>query len=124
MDEPIASDPWWSKDEPINVDAYDGFVLIDGTHYRDMLSAILGGVLELCSCGRPREVATMVMELLERVQADGPHQWSAAEEFALHVLDARGLIEHGVSVNYSWLTKRGESALALLRSELMGGGDQ
>lgn len=122
MDEPIAFEPWRSKDGPIEVDAYDGFVLIDGTHYGDMLSAILVGVLGLCGCGRPREVAAMVMGLLERVQEKGPYRWSVAEEFALHVLDDRGLLEHGVSVHCPWLTKRGESALALLRAELLGGG--
>lgn len=76
--------------------------------------------LGFCSCGSDEkwEIVKLILERADKKASmydeasDASSRWV---EFAAHVLDGRGLLEHGMSIGRSWLTNDGEELLAFLR---------
>lgn len=83
----------------------------------------------LCGCGTPREVLTIVLEVLEwagkekrtwpPVFASSP-SWPdhPSFQFVVHTLGSKGegLLEHGGSLYGSWLTADGKKRLVQLKA--------
>lgn len=84
-----------------------------------------------CGCGCPASAAELVRDLLVAFDRSGceREEWAAKWQQALdllpddrvrylvlYTLDSRGLLEHGTSVDGSWLTDEGHRVLAALRS--------
>lgn len=94
----------------------------DDCHYATDAEAFYFGALGLCGCGRPNAVYALILDCLRAqdeniLDADKIAEMIAANadlfaEFLLHSLDRDGLIEHGGSVLYPWLTDKGEAMLA------------
>ncbi|MDX3324777.1 hypothetical protein PV405_08860 [Streptomyces sp. ME02-6979-3A] len=72
--------------------------------------------LGLCGCGNPEDAYTLVRDLLALHPLYEDQRWKQAEELtgggAVHhvvmsTLDTADLIEHGSSINGSWLTPKG-----------------
>lgn len=93
----------------------------DGCHYKSpseyLWIAILGG----CGCGSG-DLPYRAAEVLRNFGREhlSKERWSvyddAANEVLAHWLDSKGLIEHGGSVNGSWLTDKGEELLHIINS--------
>lgn len=82
------------------------------------LSKILSRI-GFCGCGSDRKWQTMRL-LLENAESHARPFYDEAEgelfwEFSANCLDSFGLIEHGTSIGYAWLTDEGEALLAFLR---------
>ena len=89
------------------------------------LRHILSDKIHFCGCGSDEAKWVLLQKLLERAedqQVGDPGYYAPlndipgyAVEFMAHALDGWGLIEHGTSIGYCWLTTRGEKVLAWLR---------
>lgn len=79
------------------------------------------GKVPLCGCGNPNATWLLLRRTLEHCNSDG---WQALRRdllpdegvryLALGVLDSAGLIEHGGTIDCSWLTDDGYKFLALM----------
>jgi len=105
----------------LNIDKFkqsDGTYLDEqGTTYfteKDFLGSLLGFG---CMCGNPDAVFDYVRDILRCVRDkdyDKQEVLAGSEGamyFTLYHLDELGLIEHGTSVRYSWLTDEGKELL-------------
>ena len=94
----------------------DGYFDADETYFETATEYMLGGVLGLCSCGRPEETLQYVRDglaLIKLGRASTP-----AERFFLHWADSTGFAEHGSTPASCWLTNEGEGLLADLTEAL------
>ena len=80
------------------------------------LNSIFYVDLGLCGCGNPDDAYELVRDLLALCPLYEDQRWRQAETLtsggAVHhivmsTLDTAGLIEHGSSINGSWLTPKG-----------------
>lgn len=73
----------------------------------------------LCGCGDPDSTVDAVCVLLERARDDKPvidrEDCQLAEAVANVLENSDGLLEHGTSIHYAWLTKEGEKRLQQMR---------
>lgn len=110
------------------------FIDADGvSHFT--LGGFIAHRLGFCGCGEPEAALDLVMRVLDAIEVSwlafnaGDHEKgikiraSLAESFGAHEgiywlvlykLDDDGLIEHGTTINCSWLTADGVAALNLL----------
>lgn len=76
----------------------------------------LYGNLPYCGCGWSDEVAELLVVLLDDIANKAPwntikehaHSGNAATQLIFGVLEEGGLISHGTTFTYSWVTKRGD----------------
>lgn len=88
------------------------------------LRHILSGNVKFCGCGSDESKWALLKKLLERAEdAKGPSFYEPlddipgyAVEFMAHALDGWGLLEHGSSIGYCWLTDKGKKVLAWIRA--------
>lgn len=68
--------------------------------------------LGLCKCSDADAVTEFVKDVLTKCK-DGKHEElnNPATKFALYVLDRFDYLQHGVSIDWAWLTKKGEELL-------------
>jgi hypothetical protein len=85
------------------------------------LYAVIFDDLRFCGCGQPEERLALVVEMLRACpwydggwRAFSDRLTSAGFEFIADQLTAADLIEHGSSVNGSWLTEKGQRFLSLV----------
>lgn len=80
--------------------------------------------LGMCGCGLPGEAYNLVRDILALAPLYEENRWRLAETLtggggAHHIilssLDRAGLIEHGSSLDGSWLTPKGAWCLAAMR---------
>ena len=79
----------------------------------------------LCGCGSSSEMWTIVRDVLARAPGHTDLSFfepmperdlsATAVEFVAQVLSETGLLEHGSSIGFAWLTPGGEMLLAFLR---------
>jgi hypothetical protein len=85
--------------------------------------------LRFCGCGIPEEMTVHIGNLLAaiRERSDSKYTIDHIEEiagsemaywFAMYVLDAMGLTEHGGSVGGCWLTEKGKKLLEEINVEI------
>lgn len=88
------------------------------------LYQVLSGDLQMCGCGRPWEAYALVSRILDWAAdstAEGaapPTGLTAGGEGASHIimsaLDGAGLMDHGTTMRYPWLTPKGRAVRVLL----------
>lgn len=72
--------------------------------------------VNLCSCGSDSQWEC-VLEILVEAEKHTENGFYRDKwfEFAAKVLDDRGLLEHGTTIGFAWLTDRGKLLLEFLR---------
>lgn len=117
---------YWERID-LNKDEESGkFIAPNGVQYDNPQDLMYGWALDLCTCGRPEDVHTFLIDCLKCFDRGHDLQdWekaggikgiatlvienpSAAAEFIAHFLEQRDLTEHGGSVYGSWLTDLGK----------------
>ena len=77
--------------------------------------------LGICGCGLPAEAYERVYEMLVRarnrknlivVPDDSPAR--GLEYFMAYILDDRGFIDHGFSIDNAWITQKGKAAIEFI----------
>ena len=101
----------------------DGNFLIgpDGGSYLNEADYFYIREMEMCGCGRPESVHKMLNDILTANCDDHPNiidhkkaidviskDLESAYEFIMHVLENKGMTEHGGSVYGSWITDKGK----------------
>lgn len=77
------------------------------------------GLCGLCGCGRESIKADLVAILRDTDRlVDVPD--TPYHELMLHLLDDKGLLDHGTSISGSWLTDKGKEIRAELRRRRQG----
>jgi len=112
---------YWEKID-LTKNEHGKFVGPNGCSYSSPQDLMYGWGLDLCTCGRPEDVHTFLIDCLKCFDDDNDkgdfgtkgiatlviENPNAAAEFIAHFLEQRDLTEHGGSVYGSWLTDLGE----------------
>ena len=95
----------------------------DGTSWNSPEDWLWIGILGGCGCGNSYELSELVLKVLELFATEHEkREFSVYDdlkyEIIAHWLDSKDLIEHGTSINGSWLTEKGESIYNVIKTLL------
>jgi len=83
-------------------------------------SCFYSEVLGFCGCGDPEAAATFLVQVLRNIEATHHHgiEWlnEGLKYLVQYWIDDRGWTEHGVSIDYVWLTDDGKLAIRILEA--------
>lgn len=98
------------------------FVDSNGCSWESPEQFVMVGILGACGCGDSDEYGMLAIEVLRQIpltyeekKANGFYE-DKTKGLMLFFLDEAGLIEHGSSVNGSWLTENGKQLLTNIDS--------
>ena len=77
--------------------------------------------LGICGCGLPSEAYERVYDMLVRARnreslivVSDDHRDCGFQYFMAYVLDDRGFIDHGFSIENAWITPKGKAAIEFI----------
>lgn len=110
----------------------DGYLDTEGCYWDSLGSLFYSGLLDMCSCGYAATASELMMKALvacdDWVKRDAPWPLDIVTqlvkdtdprviaEILLHILDSKGLTEHGTTVSGSWLDDKGKEWIAFVSS--------
>lgn len=90
----------------------------DSCSWDNIQDWIMIGVFGLCGCGHSVDIGDDVINIIISLgnKKFQEKAWDDKyEELILHLLDSKGLTEHGSTVYGSWLTDEGKNILSIIK---------